>query len=140
MRNRNWVQQSSYFIFLYTVLLVVRILIMSKSGDCVMISCASSLEVLSVHDYERVSYKFQESRSFQIMSYQNMSDQTQGTSTLQCVTPRLYLALRGHRLEEEFWRRVQTDSELAVIVGSPHTWTYPQMVSTLSISMAITRV
>ena len=96
------------------------------------------LEVLSVHDYERVPYKFQESRSFQILSCQNMSDQTQGTSTLLCVTPRLYLALRGHRLEEEFWRRVQTDSELAVIVGSPHTWTYPQMVSTSSISMVIT--
>ena len=55
------------------------------------------------------------------------------SATLQCVTPRLYLALRGHRLEEEFWRRVQTDPELAAIVGSPHTWTYPQMVSTLLI-------
>ena len=52
------------------------------------------------------------------------------SATLQCVTPRLYLALRGHRLEEEFWRRVQTDPELALLVGSPHTWTYPQMVST----------
>ena len=55
------------------------------------------------------------------------------SATLQCVTPRLYLALRGHRLEEEFWRRVQTDPELALLVGSPHTWTYPQMVSTLLI-------
>ena len=74
------------------------------------------------------------------MSYQNLSDQTHGTPTLQCVTPRLYLALRGHRLEEEFWRRVQTDSELAVIVGSPHTWTYPQMVSTASLDYGNTQV
>ena len=51
------------------------------------------------------------------------------TNTVQCVSPRFYLALRTQEMDTEFAVQVQTDPAMSSLIDIPQSWTYSNMVS-----------
>ena len=53
------------------------------------------------------------------------------TNTVQCVSPRFYLALRTQEMDTDFAVQVQTDPAMSSLIDIQQSWTYPNMVSEL---------